>query len=189
MIENYRSALVVASHARQFVRAGGPGSAPDSRAGGSRRVRSDRLRFAPAPLGQVSAGAESASQRLRSCRVHSRRLRDAGRSRSLPALAEGLSAPDVRRWGAARPAPQHRLVSVWAMGREGEVIAQLLPAVSASCTPTSRSRSSSCPGPAAHQKLLTAFAGRGHAGPVPARQIPGFRNLSPSRRSSRSTRA
>ena len=60
--------------------------------------------------------------------------------------------------GCGAPAPPHRLVSVWAMGREGEVIAQLLPQFR-KLHPDIEVRIQQLPWTAAHQKLLTAFAG------------------------------
>jgi multiple sugar transport system substrate-binding protein len=60
--------------------------------------------------------------------------------------------------GCGSPAPPQRLVSVWAMGREGEVIAQLLPQFRA-LHPDIEVRIQQLPWTAAHQKLLTAFAG------------------------------
>jgi multiple sugar transport system substrate-binding protein len=60
--------------------------------------------------------------------------------------------------GCGSPAPPHRLVSVWAMGREGEVIAQLLPQFR-KLHPDIEVRIQQLPFTAAHQKLLTAFAG------------------------------
>ena len=60
--------------------------------------------------------------------------------------------------GCGSPAPQHRLVNVWAMGREGEVIAQLLPQFR-KLHPDIEVKIQQLPWTAAHQKLLTAFAG------------------------------
>ena len=53
---------------------------------------------------------------------------------------------------------QHRSVTVWAVGREGEVISQLLPEF-ARLHPDIEVRVQQLPWSAAHQKLLTAFAG------------------------------
>ena len=60
--------------------------------------------------------------------------------------------------GCGPPAPQQRVVSVWAMGREGEVIAALLPEFRR-LHPDIEVRIQQLPWTAAHQKLLTAFAG------------------------------
>jgi multiple sugar transport system substrate-binding protein len=53
---------------------------------------------------------------------------------------------------------QQRLVTVWAMGREGEVVAELLPQFTRE-HPDIEVRVQQLPWTAAHQKLLTAFAG------------------------------
>ena len=47
----------------------------------------------------------------------------------------------------------------WAMGREGEVVAELLPRRSSARIPASASTVQQLPWTAAHEKLLTAFAG------------------------------
>ena len=60
--------------------------------------------------------------------------------------------------GCGPSAPQQRVVSVWAMGREGEVIAALLPEFRR-LHPDIEVRIQQLPWTAAHQKLLTAFAG------------------------------
>jgi multiple sugar transport system substrate-binding protein len=60
--------------------------------------------------------------------------------------------------GCASPVSQQRLVSVWAMGREGEVLAALLPEFR-KLHPDIEVRIQQVPWTAAHQKLLTAFAG------------------------------
>src|SRR5205823_12431525 len=60
--------------------------------------------------------------------------------------------------GCGSPEPPRRLVSVWAMGREGAVIAQLLPEFT-KLHPDIEVRIQQLPWTAAHQKLLTAFAG------------------------------
>ena len=74
-----------------------------------------------------------------------------------PALSPGsrpCSSP------AAARAPARRTRSdFWAMGREGEVVAELAARVRARRIPASMSTCSSCPGRAAHEKLLTAYAG------------------------------
>jgi multiple sugar transport system substrate-binding protein len=81
----------------------------------------------------------------------------AGRSRSLPRWLTVLP-PLLCAVGCGSPQPQQRLVSVWAMGREGEVIAQLLPQFR-KLHPDIEVRVQQLPFTAAHQKLLTAFAG------------------------------
>ncbi len=81
----------------------------------------------------------------------------AGGSRSLPPWLTVL-LPLLCAVGCGSPAPHQRLVSVWAMGREGEVIAQLLPQFR-KLHPDIEVRIQQLPFTAAHQKLLTAFAG------------------------------
>lgn len=81
----------------------------------------------------------------------------AGRSRSLPRWLTVL-LPLLCAVGCGSPQPQQRLVSVWAMGREGEVIAQLLPQFR-KLHPDIEVRIQQLPWTAAHQKLLTALAG------------------------------
>jgi multiple sugar transport system substrate-binding protein len=80
----------------------------------------------------------------------------AGRSRRLPRWLK-VFLPLMCAVGCS-PAPQHRLVNVWAMGREGEVIAQLLPQFR-KLHPDIEVRIQQLPWTAAHQKLLTGFAG------------------------------
>jgi len=60
--------------------------------------------------------------------------------------------------GCGSSSAQHRLVTVWAMGREGEVIAELLPQF-AQLHPEIQVKVQQLPWTAAHQKLLTAFVG------------------------------
>lgn len=60
--------------------------------------------------------------------------------------------------GCGAGAPESRVVNVWAMGREGEVIAELLPQFK-QLYPQIEVRVQQLPWTAAHQKLLTAFAG------------------------------
>jgi multiple sugar transport system substrate-binding protein len=60
--------------------------------------------------------------------------------------------------GCDSSSPHHRLVTVWAMGREGEVIAELLPQFT-QLHPEIEVKIQQLPFTAAHQKLLTAFAG------------------------------
>jgi multiple sugar transport system substrate-binding protein len=81
----------------------------------------------------------------------------AGRSRSLPRWLTVLLLL-LCGAGCGSPQPQQRLVSVWAMGREGEVIAQLLPQFR-KLHPDIEVKIQQLPFTAAHQKLLTAFAG------------------------------
>src|SRR5579862_3848751 len=60
--------------------------------------------------------------------------------------------------GCGPPTASHRSVTVWAMGREGEVIAKLLPEFQR-LHPDIEVRVQQLPWNTAHQKLLTAFAG------------------------------
>src|SRR5580765_565266 len=143
----------MAGHARQFVRPGGPGArrilGRVARAGSA---RTDCARAGPART--VSARAESA--RNGGARAESTRADSltAGRSRSLPRWLK-VFLPLMCAVGCS-PAPQHRLVNVWAMGREGEVIAQLLPQFR-QLHPDIEVRIQQLPWTAAHQKLLTGF--------------------------------
>jgi multiple sugar transport system substrate-binding protein len=78
----------------------------------------------------------------------------------LGGIARGCVAillPLICLCGCQQAAPQRR-VTVWAMGREGEVLAQLLPEFSR-LHPDVRVQLQQMPVTAAHQKLLTAFAG------------------------------
>ena len=81
----------------------------------------------------------------------------AGRSRSLPRWLK-VFLPLMCAVGCGSPAPHQRVVNVWAMGREGAVIAQLLPEFT-KLHPDIEVRIQQLPWTAAHQKLLTAFAG------------------------------
>lgn len=81
----------------------------------------------------------------------------AGGRRSLPRWLTVL-VPLLCAAGCGSPQPPQRLVSVWAMGREGEVIAQLLPQFR-KLHPDIEVRIQQLPWTAAHQKLLTALAG------------------------------
>jgi multiple sugar transport system substrate-binding protein len=81
----------------------------------------------------------------------------AGRRLSLPRWLTAL-LPLMCAAGCGAPQPPQRLVSVWAMGREGEVIAQLLPQFR-KLHPDIEVKIQQLPWTAAHQKLLTAFAG------------------------------
>lgn len=69
-----------------------------------------------------------------------------------------LLLPLMYAAGCGSPGSQQRLVTVWAMGREGEVVAELLPQF-ARAHPDIEVRVQQLPWTAAHQKLLTAFAG------------------------------
>ncbi|MGH8133268.1 MAG: sugar ABC transporter substrate-binding protein [Steroidobacteraceae bacterium] len=60
--------------------------------------------------------------------------------------------------GCGPSSSSHRSLTVWAVGREGEVITQLLPEF-ARLHPDIEVRVQQLPWSAAHQKLLTAFAG------------------------------
>ena len=62
------------------------------------------------------------------------------------------------RWRAAARATA-RALRFWAMGREGEVVGELLARLSSASTRRSRVRVEKLPWTAAHEKLLTAFAG------------------------------
>lgn len=57
-----------------------------------------------------------------------------------------------------RGAPEETVVSLWAMGREGEVVQELIPEFERS-HPGVRIRVQQLPWTAAHEKLLTAYAG------------------------------
>ncbi len=59
--------------------------------------------------------------------------------------------------GCGSASPSHRSITVWAVGREGEVIAQLLPEFTR-LHPNIEVRVQQLPWSTAHQKLLTAFA-------------------------------
>lgn len=61
-------------------------------------------------------------------------------------------------FGCARPDDGRELVRFWAMGREGEVVAQLIPGFER-LHPGIRVEVQQIPWTAAHEKLLTAFAG------------------------------
>src|SRR5690606_22371952 len=60
--------------------------------------------------------------------------------------------------GSCAPAPAGRELTFWTIGREGEAIVQLLPAFERA-HPDIRVKVQQLPLTAAHQKLLTAFAG------------------------------
>jgi len=60
--------------------------------------------------------------------------------------------------GCQAPSSQHTVLRFWAMGREGEVVAQLLPDFERT-HPGIRVKVQQLPWTAAHEKLLTAFAG------------------------------
>ncbi|HJV61461.1 MAG TPA: sugar ABC transporter substrate-binding protein [Albitalea sp.] len=60
--------------------------------------------------------------------------------------------------GCTRTAPPEQVIHLWAMGREGEVVAELLPEFERS-HPGIRVKVQQLPWTAAHEKLLTAYAG------------------------------
>src|SRR5512139_3304406 len=57
-----------------------------------------------------------------------------------------------------RPGADATVLELWAMGREGEVVQQLVPAFEAR-NPGARVRVQQIPWSAAHEKLLTAYVG------------------------------
>lgn len=69
-------------------------------------------------------------------------------------LAAGVVAP----LGCTRRGPTATVLEFWAMGREGEVVQQLVPAFEAR-TPGVHVRVQQIPWSAAHEKLLTAYVG------------------------------
>src|SRR4029077_19023153 len=145
----------MAGRARQFVRPGGPGArrilGRVARAGSA---RADCARAGSARA--VSARAESAGNggaRAESTRADSL---TAGRSRSLPRWLK-VFLPLMCAVGCS-PAPQHRLRSVGPRAGEGEALAQRL-RQSSKLHPDIEVRIQQLPWTAAHQKLLTGFAG------------------------------
>lgn len=70
----------------------------------------------------------------------------------------GVLLPLLCIAGCGSSSPSHRTLTVWAVGQEGEAIAQLLPEF-ARLHPDIEVRVQQLPWSAAHQKLLTAFAG------------------------------
>lgn len=69
-----------------------------------------------------------------------------------------LVLPLILLCACARPSDGPQTLRFWAMGREGEVVAQLLPEFERR-NPDIRVRLQQIPWTAAHEKLLTAFAG------------------------------
>jgi multiple sugar transport system substrate-binding protein len=67
-------------------------------------------------------------------------------------------APLLCAIGCGSPGSRQHVVTVWAMGREGEVVTELLPQFTRA-HPDIAVRVQQLPWTAAHQKLLTAFAG------------------------------
>ena len=82
--------------------------------------------------------------------------RSEARRRALHRLAAGTAALTVA--GCGRSDDPHGALDFWAMGREAEVVAELLPAFRER-HPEIRVRVQQLPWTAAHEKLLTAYAG------------------------------
>src|SRR6478672_4033078 len=82
--------------------------------------------------------------------------RSEARRQALLKLAAGTAAFTVG--GCGRSDDAHGALDFWAMGREAEVVAELLPAFH-SRHPDIRVRVQQLPWTAAHEKLLTAYAG------------------------------
>ena len=82
--------------------------------------------------------------------------RSEARRQALLKLAAGTAAFTVA--GCGRPGDAPGALDFWAMGREAEVVTQLLPAFH-SRHPDIRVRVQQLPWTAAHEKLLTAYAG------------------------------
>ena len=78
-----------------------------------------------------------------------------GRRHALGALAAGTALMTL---GGCRRDDAHAPLDFWAMGREAEVVAELLPEFHAR-HPETRVRVQQLPWSAAHEKLLTAYAG------------------------------
>jgi multiple sugar transport system substrate-binding protein len=87
--------------------------------------------------------------------AHSRAPSDAARRQGLRAAATAVALPAL---AACAPAGTQRSLRFWAMGREGEVVTELLPGFERE-NPGVRVRVEQLPWTAAHEKLLTAFAG------------------------------
>src|SRR5258706_9498818 len=82
-----------------------------------------------------------------------------GRLRMTPSLGRRLAVVVLPLVVAAcRAAPAGDVVEFWAMGREGEVVQQLVPEFERR-TPGVRVRVQQIPWSAAHEKLLTAYVG------------------------------
>jgi multiple sugar transport system substrate-binding protein len=73
----------------------------------------------------------------------------------------GALAPLLTLWlvaACAAPSPQETVLELWAMGREGEVVTELVPEFERT-HPGIRVKVQQLPWTAAHEKLLTAFVG------------------------------
>ena len=156
MIENHRSELVWKRDAAQPAHPPRAASAPAS------------------PGGWLDAAAERPRQREAAVRC------DIGGGRLARAARRSLRLLPAAR--AARTAARH-VVSFWALGREGEVVAELLPEFERA-HPGIRVEVQQIPWTAAHEKLLTAFVGDATPDLAPARQ-----HLDPGVRRARRARA
>jgi len=74
------------------------------------------------------------------------------------ALVLGVAAALLFAAGCGRPSSSEVVLRFWAMGREGEMVARLLPEFERA-NPGIRVKVQQLPWTAAHEKLLTAFAG------------------------------
>ncbi|HEY0972200.1 MAG TPA: sugar ABC transporter substrate-binding protein [Gemmatimonadales bacterium] len=86
------------------------------------------------------------------------RLRGAARRALLPAITATGIVVAIAACGDAAAGEQEVELRFWAMGREGEVVAQLVPEFERR-NPGIRVRVQQIPWTAAHEKLLTAFVG------------------------------